>query len=119
MSIGGISGTSSRWCGHAELVDALRDVGAVAGTADALDAPIAVLGPVEAKGLEFDEVIVVEPAELVQPDRRGLRLLYVTLTRATQRLHVVHAQPLPEALAPAAPSHPHHSLSSRNEVMSS
>jgi DNA helicase IV len=104
---------------HAALVDALADLGAMAGTADALDAPIAILGPVEAKGLEFDEVIVVEPAELVQPDRRGLRLLYVTLTRATQRLQVVHAQPLPEALAPAVPSGPHRSRSSLDEVMSS
>jgi len=104
---------------HAALAEALRDLGAVAGTADALDAPIAILGPVEAKGLEFDEVIVVEPAELVQPDRRGLRLLYVTLTRATQRLQVVHAQPLPEALAPAVPPQPHHSRNSLNEVMSS
>jgi DNA helicase IV len=109
---------------HAALVDALQDLGAVAGTADAIDAPIAVLGPVEAKGLEFDDVIVVEPAELVQPDRHGLRLLYVTLTRATQRLQVVHARPLPEALAPAVPSatppasEPDRS-SSWNEVMSS
>src|SRR4029079_17326728 len=94
---------------HAELVDALQDLGAVAGSADALDAPIAILGPVQAKGLEFDEVIAVEPADLVQPDRRGLRLLYVTLTRATQRLQVVHSHPLPEALAPAVPTHPHHS----------
>ena len=109
---------------HAALVEALHDLGAVAGTADALDAPIAILGPVEAKGLEFDEVIVVEPAELVQPDRRGLRLLYVTLTRATQRLQVVHARPLPEALAPAVPpagpaeADPDRSPS-WNEVMSS
>jgi len=102
---------------HTELVEAMADLGAAAGTADALDAPIAVLGPVEAKGLEFDEVIVVEPAELVQPDRRGLRLLYVTLTRATQRLQVVHAEPLPEALAPV-PAHPHSSQPSLNEVMS-
>lgn len=87
---------------HDEIVAALGDVGALAGTADALDAPVAVLGPVEAKGLEFDEVIVVEPAELVAANRRGLRLLYVTLTRATQRLCVVHAAPLPEALAPPA-----------------
>jgi superfamily I DNA/RNA helicase len=109
---------------HAALVEALQDLGAVAGTADALDAPIAILGPVEAKGLEFDEVIAVEPAELVQPDRRGLRLLYVTLTRATQRLQVVHARPLPEALAPAVPpagpaeADPDRSPS-WNEVMSS
>jgi DNA helicase IV len=97
---------------HAEIVAVLADIGALADTADALDAPIAVLGPVEAKGLEFDEVIVVEPADLVQPNRRGLRLLYVTLTRATQRLQVAHAKPLPEALAPCTRSH-----TPTNEVM--
>ena len=52
----------------------------------------------DAKGLEFDHVIVVEPARLVAPDAAGLRLLYVVLTRATRQLVVVHAEPLPEAL---------------------
>ena len=56
----------------------------------------------DAKGLEFDHVIVVEPARLVAPDRSGLRLLYVVLTRATRRLVIVHAEPLPEALGLAA-----------------
>ena len=64
---------------------------------DALDAPIAVLDATDAKGLEFDHVVVVEPAPLVTPDRAGLRLLYVTITRATRRLTVVHSEPLPEA----------------------
>jgi len=53
------------------------------------------------KGLEFDHVVVAEPAEIVaaEPDRRtGLRRLYVVLTRAVSRLGVVHARPLPEAL---------------------
>ena len=97
----------------------LTDIGAVSGSADALDAPIAVLGPVEAKGLEFDQVIAVEPAELVLPDRRGLRLLYVTLTRATQRLQVVHAKALPEALAPEPSGRPPepHAHNPMNEVM--
>ncbi len=44
-------------------------------------------------------MVVVEPASLVAPDRSGLRMLYVTLTRATQTLAVVHHDPLPEALA--------------------
>ncbi len=47
-------------------------------------------------------MIVVEPARLVAPDRSGLRLLYVVLTRATRRLVIVHAEPLPEALGLAA-----------------
>jgi DNA helicase IV len=57
-----------------------------------------VFDAMDAKGLEFDHVVVVEPAELVAADRAGLRMLYVTLTRATQDLAVVHSQPLPEAL---------------------
>ena len=91
---------------HAPLVAALADVGAASGSVDALDAPVVVLGPVEAKGLEFDQVVVVEPADLVTPDQRGLRLLYVTLTRATQALEVVHARPLPDALRVAADGPP-------------
>ena len=83
---------------HDTIVDALRDIGAAAGTADALDAPIAVLDAVETKGLEFDHVVVVEPRQLVAADRAGLRSLYVTITRATQTLAIVHAEPLPEGL---------------------
>lgn len=53
-----------------------------------------------AKGLEFDEVIVVEPARIAsQP--RGLHRLYVALTRAVSRLTVLHTEPLPEPLRPA------------------
>jgi DNA helicase IV len=51
-----------------------------------------------AKGLEFDHVIVVEPAEIVAAEPRGLHRLYVVLTRAVSRLVVLHAQPLPAAL---------------------
>jgi DNA helicase IV len=50
------------------------------------------------KGLELDSVIVVEPARIVSEEPQGLRSLYVALTRATQRLAVVHAEPLPAAL---------------------
>jgi superfamily I DNA/RNA helicase len=84
---------------HDAITRALVDQGAVADTPDALDAPIGVLEPTDAKGLEFDHVVVVEPSRLVRPDRAGLRLLYVTLTRATRTLTVVHADALPEALA--------------------
>jgi DNA helicase IV len=55
-----------------------------------------------AKGLEFDRVVVVEPAEIAaaEPDERtGLRRLYVVLTRAVTGLTVVHAAPLPPALS--------------------
>ena len=55
-----------------------------------------------AKGLEFDHVVLVEPAEIVagEPDQvTGLRRLYVCLTRAVTSLVVVHAAELPAALA--------------------
>ncbi|PLS75311.1 MAG: helicase [Actinobacteria bacterium] len=50
------------------------------------------------KGLEFDAVVVVEPARIVGESAQGLRALYVALTRATQRLTIVHAEPLPDVL---------------------
>jgi DNA helicase IV len=61
-------------------------------TGSAFDDSIPLLGPREAKGLEFDHVIVVEPAAM------DLRELYVALTRPTRTLVVVHAEPLPDAL---------------------
>jgi DNA helicase IV len=87
---------------HDDLVARLGDLDVAAGSADALDARVAVLDATDAKGLEFDHVVVVEPAKLVTPDQAGLRLLYVTITRATQTLAVVHAEPLPEGLVPPA-----------------
>jgi DNA helicase IV len=51
-----------------------------------------------AKGLEFDHVIVAEPAQIAAAHSRGLHHLYVALTRAVSRLTVLHTEPLPEAL---------------------
>ena len=47
------------------------------------------------KGLEVDATIVVEPGRIVAEERCGVRALYVCLTRATKRVVVVHAEPLP------------------------
>jgi DNA helicase IV len=52
-----------------------------------------------AKGLEFDHVIVVEPARIVAAEARGLHRLYVALTRAVSRLTVLHSEPLPTGLS--------------------
>jgi DNA helicase IV len=55
-----------------------------------------------AKGLEFDSVVLLEPAQIVaaEPSRvAGLRRLYVVLTRAVSRLRIVHTAPLPPELA--------------------
>jgi hypothetical protein len=54
--------------------------------------------PSETKGLEFDAVLVVEPARILADGPRGAAELYVALTRATQRLGVLHLGPLPQAL---------------------
>jgi DNA helicase IV len=64
---------------------------------------IAVLTPREAKGMEFDHVIVVEPALIVEEaaEGQGLRELYVALTRPTTTLVLVHARPLPRELGAA------------------
>lgn len=51
-----------------------------------------------AKGLEYDPVIVVEPAAIVAAEPRGLHRLYAVLTRAVSRLDVLHHRPLPDAL---------------------
>jgi DNA helicase IV len=62
---------------------------------------IPLLSPRRAKGLEFDHVVVVEPA-LIAEGETGLRELYVALTRPTRTLVVVHARPLPDPLRAAA-----------------
>ncbi|MEV4305419.1 ATP-binding domain-containing protein [Nonomuraea sp. NPDC049624] len=72
--------------------------GRAAGAA-ALDAPLAVMGVADAKGLEFDSVIVAEPDLIAAQSPRGPSDLYVALTRATQRLGVVHEGPLSQALS--------------------
>ena len=68
--------------------------------------PIALLTPQESKGLEFDSVIVVEPQEVIDEHSRGAAALYVAMTRATQRLHVVASERLPEGFPrPVGESH--------------
>jgi hypothetical protein len=63
-------------------------------------APVSVLSPRDAKGLEFDVAVVVEPGAIAQ--RPGD--LYVALTRPTSVLDVVHALPLPPGMEGGAKS---------------
>ncbi|WP_174187380.1 RNA polymerase recycling motor ATPase HelR [Nocardia barduliensis] len=56
----------------------------------------------ETKGLEYDAVLVVEPERILADGPRGAAELYVALTRATQRLGVLHRDPLPPALSALA-----------------
>lgn len=64
----------------------------------ALDFRLTVVPVSLVKGLELDGVVVVEPAEIVDAQENGLRALYVALTRATQRLTVVHHLALPPSM---------------------
>jgi DNA helicase IV len=66
-----------------------------------LESRAAVLTVRQAKGLEFDSVVVVEPAAILAASAGGARDLYVALTRATQRLGILYAGELPPALAGA------------------
>ena len=63
-----------------------------------LSQDIVVITARESKGLEFDGVLILEPAELVDEVDGGVGDLYVAMTRTTQRLHVVHARELPEGM---------------------
>jgi DNA helicase IV len=59
---------------------------------------VVVLTVGQAKGLEFDTVLIGDPAGILAESSRGLNDLYVALTRATQRLGVVYSGELPKVL---------------------
>ena len=81
--------------------------GLVIGEQPELERPVVLLTVRQAKGLEFDSVLVAEPSAIIAESPRGLSDLYVALTRATQRLGVVHQGELPPALALAAERYHH------------
>lgn len=72
------------------------DAGAAAAREAVAGTHIQAMSAREAKGLEFDSVVVVEPADVASVPSD----LYVALTRPTKRLILVHAQPLPAGLGP-------------------
>lgn len=80
------------------LARELTAAGIPAGTPEE-EERVTLLPATMAKGLEFDHVIVVEPADIVAAEPRGLNRLYVVLTRAVSRLAVLHSRPLPAPLA--------------------
>ncbi|MEH1012378.1 AAA family ATPase [Micromonospora sp. CPCC 206060] len=79
---------------------ALTDAGITTATVDDVEAGarVTVVPATLVKGLEYDHVIVVEPAAIVAAEPRGLHRLYVVLTRAVSRLAVLHQHPLPDPL---------------------
>ncbi|MBV9205314.1 MAG: AAA family ATPase [Actinobacteria bacterium] len=76
------------------------DAAGIEHGAPGADARLTLLPVTLAKGLEYDHVIVVEPARIAAAEARGLQRLYVALTRAVSRLTVLHAAPLPPPLPP-------------------
>jgi DNA helicase IV len=91
----------------AALREALRAAlppGTVGAGRTTLDSPVSVLDVGSVKGLEFDTVVVIEPADVLAASPRGANDLYVALTRPTQHLLVLHSRDLPpgmESLTPA------------------
>ncbi|XCX52695.1 AAA family ATPase [Streptomyces phytohabitans] len=93
-----------------ELGAALREAGLTPlgpGEETTADSRLTLVPATLAKGLEYDHVVLDEPRAIVdgEPDARtGLRRLYVALTRAVSGLTVLHAAPLPGALAAPSPA---------------
>jgi DNA helicase IV len=70
----------------------------------ALDAEVALLTVAQAKGLEFDRVVLADPAGILTRSPNGGRDLYVAITRATHRLTVVYSGTLPDCLRRLEPA---------------
>jgi DNA helicase IV len=83
-----------------ELGRAVRTAvpGASVGADAELENTVVVLSVRQAKGLEFDSVLIAEPDQILAESPRGHSDLYVALTRATQRLGVLHTSELPQVL---------------------
>ena len=88
----------------ADLLDEARSALVAGGIAfgevgsGALDDQVSLLVLADAKGLEFDSVVVLEPARIAATPPQGMRALYVALTRCTRRLTVLAREPLPGPL---------------------
>ena len=68
-----------------------------------LTSEVVLLGARQAKGLEFDSVLIADPAEIIAASPRGRNDLYVAMTRSTQRLGVLHPGPPPAEIAALRP----------------
>ncbi|MBT2565851.1 AAA family ATPase [Arthrobacter sp. ISL-85] len=73
-----------------------RRIGTGAGS---YEQDIVVISPREAKGLEFDGVVVLEPSVMLNHEHGKVGDLYVAMTRATQRLRLIAALPVPAGIA--------------------
>ena len=85
---------------HEQLRRSFSRQGLAFGVANrrGLDQRVALVPVRMVKGIEVDAALIVEPARILREQSEGVRALYVALTRATKRVTVVHAEPLPELL---------------------
>jgi len=85
---------------HQALLRRLTDLGltVAASIDDGADHDVILVPAGLAKGLEFDHVYVVEPADIMDSGSEGARLLYIALTRAVSRLTLLHSKDLPDVL---------------------
>jgi DNA helicase IV len=99
-SVGVIASDAAIASVHKRLRAEGFDAALLGETEDVLEVSRLVCLPASlAKGLEFDAVVVAEPARIVAAESRGLQRLYVALTRAVSSLHIIHTEHLPAALA--------------------
>ncbi|SFT66544.1 DNA helicase IV [Geodermatophilus amargosae] len=107
--LAGGEGTTAVLVPPSRLADVVAALGALRPDVQSGPGADSSLGPVvlvpgEAKGLEFDSVVVADPQGVLDEGVRGLNDLYVALTRATQRLTVLSPGPLPAVLDRLAPA---------------
>ena len=81
-----------------DLAAAVRDIEGTVIAPDHLAAELNAIPVSQVKGLEYDRVVLVEPADIVAAEPRGMNRLYVALTRAVAELVILHSKPLPENL---------------------
>ncbi|MFZ1410467.1 MAG: ATP-binding domain-containing protein, partial [Micropruina sp.] len=80
------------------VADAFRaaEVNFKSASSGELGQSINLMSAVESKGLEFDAIVVVEPAQIGRQNSHGLRHLYIALTRTTKYMSVVYSEPMAE-----------------------
>ena len=84
---------------YPQALDSLRTLGTVGdGLAGEFNESVSLVPASTAQGLEFDTVVIVEPAAIIDGEGQGPRALYVAMTRCSQALRIVHQRRLPRGL---------------------
>jgi AAA domain/UvrD-like helicase C-terminal domain len=84
-----------------DLAAAVRDIEGTVIAPDHMAAELNAVPVSQVKGLEYDRVVLVEPADIVAAEPRGMSRLYVAMTRAVAELVILHSKPLPHSIASA------------------